>query len=117
MNSQFVHVGVGHHHHLVHDRVELVVIGDGDGGLGDLAKLAPVVHLVELHLEVLVLLDVHVVDDGDVDRPLGLSVLELQLTLAAGEIFPRDRRLVDRFPFHFQVAIRSIFSARVFLEI
>merc|ERR1719336_755547 len=110
LNSQLVHVGVGHHHHLVHDRVELVVIGDGDGGLGDLAKLAPVVNLVQLHLEVLVLLDVHVVDDGDVDRPLGLAMLELQLTLPAGEIFPRDRRLVDRFPFHFQVAICSIFS-------
>merc|ERR1719336_27253 len=110
LNSQLVHVGIGHHHHLVHDRVELVVIGDGDGGLGDLAELAPVVNLVQLHLEVLVLLDVHVVDDGDIDRPLGLSMLELELTLPAGEVFPRDRRLVDRFPFHFQVSICSIFS-------
>ncbi len=44
-----------------------VVVSDGDGGSVDLAHLGAPVGLEQLDLEVLVLLEDHVVNDGDAD--------------------------------------------------
>ena len=113
LNPQLIHVCAGHHHHLVHDRVELVVVGDCDGGLGDLAQFSAVVHLVQLNLKVLVLLCLHVVDNGDVDRSLRLSVLELQFSFTASVVLARDSCLVNCLPFHLQVSICSILPTKM----
>ena len=110
VHSQLVHVSVGHQHQLVHHACELVVIGYGDGGLGDLAKLGPVVGFIELHLEILVLLALHVVNDLDLQVSLSLAVFEVNLALASHIVLPADGRLVHRPPLDGDVAVRSVLS-------
>jgi len=73
VHAHRVHVVVGHEHHAVEDAVEFVVVGDGDGRAVDLAHLGASRGLEQLHLEVLVLLEVHVVDDGDADGAVRLQ--------------------------------------------
>ena len=110
VHPQLVHVSVGHQHQLVHHPGELVVVGDGDGGLGDLAELGPVVRFVELHLEVLILLTLHVVNDLNLQVSLSFAVFEVDFPLAANKVLPADGRLVDRPPLYCDVAVCSVLS-------
>ena len=109
VDSELVHVSVGHHHQLVHHAVELVVVGDGDGGAADLAELgAAGAALHQLHLEVLVLLLLHVVDDLDLEVALGLAMLEHQLALAADVVLAADGGLVHGAPLDGHVPVRAV---------
>jgi len=103
-----VHVGVSHQQLPVHHAVELVVVGNGDGGAGELAEGGVVRHLVQFHLEVLVLLVDHVVHDGDLDVALGLAVFEGDGPLAANVVLAVDGGLVDRAPRKIHVTVSSI---------
>ena len=108
VNSEFIHISVGPHHNLVHDAVEVIVVGDGNSSFLDLAKLPTVVHLVQFYLKVFILLRIHVVHNGNVNAPLGLAVLELDDTLPAGEVLATDRRLVRCLPLDGDVTIRPV---------
>ena len=110
VHPQLVHVSVGHQHQLVHHPGELVVVGDGDGGLGDLAELGPIVRLVELHLEILILLALHVVNDLNLEVSLSLAVFEVNLPLPSNKVLPTDGRLVYRPPLDGDVAVSSVLS-------
>ena len=75
VNAHPVNIVTGHDHHLVHDVVELVVVGDRDSSAVDLADLGPGARVEKLQLKVLVLLEFHVVNDWNTNGPVSLEII------------------------------------------
>ena len=112
VETELLQLLVGEGDHVVDDLLVLLVVGDGDGGPGDGAKLAALVaQLEQLHLEELLSAGgAHVVDDGDLDVLRGLPGLEEDRPLSSNEILPVKGRLVDSPVLHLDITVGSVLS-------
>ena len=96
---------------LVENPGELVIVDDGHHSPHLLPELCLVVGFVELHLELLILLLLHVVNDGNAEISVGLSVVEGDLSLPSAVILPIDSVLVLGPPLESHLPVRPALPA------